>query len=126
MSFHSANDYLDGFLELEEELAALLSKVEKTEDVLVKGADAFVKDLLKLPKPYSQIKKSGYTHMINTFTWRMSTHKKGEVEVGWGKYYGRMVEEGTVKSKRQPHLKPTYNKNKNKYHKIMIRELGLD
>lgn len=84
------------------------------------GADQFVQDLLKLPKPKSRIHASGYTHMVDVFADRINGK---EVEVGWGKYYGPMVEHGTVKMRAQPHLKPTYRKNAEKYYKTMTNIL---
>ena len=33
------------------------------------GAKEFVDDLLKLPKPISKIRKAGYTHLINCFSY---------------------------------------------------------
>ena len=37
--------------------------------------------------------------------------------MGWGKYYGRMVEDGSVQMKKggTPHLVPTWNRNSDKY-----------
>lgn len=84
------------------------------------GADQFVQDLLKLPKPKSRIHASGYTHMVDVFADRINGK---EVEVGWGKYYGSMVEHGTVKMRAQPHLKPTYRENAEKYYKTMTNIL---
>lgn len=99
-----------------------IKNIENPTKILLVGAEEFVKDLSKLTKPMSQIKKSGYTHLIDSFTYRV---KKDEVEVGWGKYYGPMVEHGTTKMNKQPHLYPLWNKNKEKYYKLMLAELGL-
>ena len=55
--------------------------------------------------------------MIDTFNYRKT---KKDIEVGWGKYYGRMVEDGTKKSKAKPHMYPTLKKNKEKYYKKML------
>jgi hypothetical protein len=86
------------------------------------GAKEFVDDLLKLPKPISKIRKAGYTHLINCFSYR---NKKNEIEAGWGKYYGPMVEHGTEKMDAQPHLYPLWDKNKEKYYKTMLTKLGI-
>ena len=111
-----------GIDELSSELEDYLKGVDNVQDVLEVGADAFTKDLLKLPKPKSRIRKSGYTHLIDSFSFRKSRNK--EVEVGWGKYYGRMVEGGTSKMNARPHLKPTWEQNKEKYYTLMLRKLG--
>lgn len=99
-----------------------MKNVEKPTDVFLVGAKEFVKDLLKLPKPISRIRKAGYTHLIDSFAYKV---KKYEVEAGWGKYYGPMVEHGTNKMNEQPHLYPLWDKNKEKYYKLMITKLGL-
>lgn len=110
----------DGINDLISELSQMMDKTKKTQDILEIGAKEFVKDLLKLPKPISKIRKSGYTHLITVFSYKKLSN--GEIEVGWGKYYGRMVEDGTIKANAQPHLKPTFNKNKTKYYSKMINE----
>ena len=53
------------------------------------------------------------------------TKKKDEIEVGWGKYYGRMVEEGTKLTMAQPHLVPTFESNKEKYYQKILNEMHL-
>ena len=105
-----------------ENLKKIISKVEKPEKILEIGAKEFTQDLKKLPKPISQIKKSGYTHLIRTFAYRQ---KGKEFEVGWGKYYGPMVENGTEKMNEQPHLYPLWDKNKEKYYKLMLTKAGI-
>lgn len=117
------NQLYDGFSDLFNELEEAIKKTENTQDVLLVGAKELVKDLLKLTKPYSKIKKAGYTHLVDTFAYRKYGNK--EVEVGWGKYYGRMVEDGTSKTYSQPHLKPTFERNKNKYYSLMLKKLNL-
>lgn len=108
-----------GFDELVSELEIFIHKTQNYLDILEVGAQEFVSDLLKLTKPYSKIYKTGYTHLVNTFTYRKSNI---DVAVGWGKYYGRMVEKGTVKMHSQSHLEPTFNANKNKYYQKMINK----
>ena len=54
-----------------------MKNVENPTDILEVGAKEFVNDLLKLTKPMSQIRKSGYTHLIDSFAYRV---KKDEVE----------------------------------------------
>ena len=111
---------LFGFEELIEELQECVKNVEKPENIIEIGAKEFLKDLKKLTKPYSQIHKTGYTHLINTFSYRK---KENEYEVGWGKYYGPMVENGTKKMKSRPHLKPCFEKNKEKYYNKMLNKI---
>lgn len=120
MSLYALNDF-EGINDLIGNLSEMISKTQNPQDILEVGASEFVKDLLKLAKPMSEIKKSGYTHLVDTFCYEKV--KNGEIEVGWGKYYGRMVEDGTVKTKAHPHLKPTYNKNQDKYYMQMIRKI---
>ncbi len=110
----------NGFEELQNELSSILKTVENPIKILEIGAKDFVNDLLKLTRPYSKIKKSGYTHLIDSFAYEI---KDDEIIVGWGKYYGRMVEEGTKNIPSQPHLKPTFEKNKEKYYKKMIEKI---
>ena len=95
------DDFYKGFNELGKDLEDYLKSVENVQDVLEVGAKDFVKDLLKLAKPKSRIRKSGYTHLIDTFAYRKAKNK--EVEVGWGEYYGRFVEYGTRKMGARTH-----------------------
>lgn len=112
----------EGFEALSEIIEKYIDEADNVVDVLEAGAKEFVNDLLKLPKPISKIRKAGYTHLINTFTYRK---KNKEIEVGWGKYYGPMVENGTEKMNAREHVKPLWDKNKEKYYKTMITKLGL-
>ncbi len=112
----------DGLQDLSKMLEDYINKVENVVDVLEIGVKEFVNDALKLPKPISKIRKAGYTHLVNSFSYRK---KDNEVEAGWGKYYGPMIENGTNKMNAQPHLYPLWEKNKEKYYKKMISKLGL-
>lgn len=124
------NNLTAGFLDLETELEELIKKVSSPVDILEIGAKEFTKDLLRLPTPKSKIQKSSYTHLIDSFSYRKTNV---DIEVGWGKYYGPMVEEGTKSGFRnghkhpgttaQPHLKKLWQKNKNKYYKLMLDDL---
>lgn len=113
------NSGMDEFQDMLEEFIKATSE-SNVRTVLKKGADMFVDDLLRLPKPMSNISASGYTHLVSTFANRV---KGGEIEVGWGKYYGPMLERGTIKMGAQAHLKPTFDSNASKYYKIMTDEL---
>ena len=64
------NNMYDGFAELMEDLERYITKVENSEDIIEVGVKEFLKDLKKLTKPMSQIHKSGYTHLIHTFSYR--------------------------------------------------------
>lgn len=109
-----------GFDEFQDLLKECEIKEEKVVQALVKGAKAFVDDARRLPSPRSRIKKAGYTHLLDTIAYEV---KGEEVEVGWGKYYGPMVENGTKKMKAQPHLVPLFKRNKEKYYKEMSKDL---
>ena len=112
----------NGFQDLSDVIKKYIESAENVTDVLETGAEEFVKDLRKLPKPISKIRKTGYTHLVDSFSYRT---KNKEVEVGWGKYYGPMVENGTKKMTAREHLKPCWDRNKEKYYKKMIAKLGL-
>ena len=83
------NENFKGFNNLIDELKDYMVKADHSEEILEIGAKEFVKDLLKLPKPISKIRTSGYTHLITTFCYQKT--KNNEIEVGWGKYYGPLV-----------------------------------
>lgn len=112
----------DGFQELSDMLEKYIVNTDTVIDVLEAGAKQFINDVLKLPKPMSKIRKAGYTHLVNSFSYRK---KNNEIEAGWGKYYGPMVENGTVKMNARQHFYPLWEKNKEKYYKTMITKLGL-
>lgn len=112
----------EGFQDLANIIEKYAENADNVIEVLETGAKEFVNDLLKLPKPMSRIRKAGYTHLVRSFAYR---RKKDEIEVGWGKYYGPMVEHGTVKMGAKPHLYPLWDKNKEKYYKTMLTKLGL-
>lgn len=113
-------DNFEGFGNLIDELKDYIVKVDHPEEILEVGAKEFVKDLLKLPKPISKIRKSGYTHLITTFCYQKA--KNNEIEVGWGKYYGPLVENGTKRTKAQSHLVPTFKTNEGRYYQMMINK----
>ncbi len=118
--FHSFDGF-DDLIKYLDECSANVD-VDKVEKVLEVGASQFVQDLMKLPKPISSIRKPGYTHLVQSFTYRKN---RGQVEIGWGKYYGRMVESGTMKTKAHPHMNPLFEKNKNKYYTAMTKAIGF-
>lgn len=111
-----------GFEAMSEILEKYIDGADNAVDVLETGAKEFVGDLLKLPKPISKIRKSGYTHLIKCFAYKK---KNKEVEAGWGKYYGPMLEHGTVKMNAQEHLYPVWDRNKEEYYKKMLTKLGI-
>lgn len=110
------SDDFEGFLELNKVLDNLVSLVETNkildEEELI--AKEFVDDLMRIARPRSRISKAGYTHLIDTFAYRRTDK---DVAVGWGKYYGPMVERGAKQMKNggTPHLVPLWNRNANKY-----------
>lgn len=105
----------DDLLKQIEQIGAAISE-EQILDVIEAGTDEYVSDLLRLPKPISQIRKGGYTHLVNTFS---SKREDGVIKVGWGKYYGRFVEKGTRKMSAQPHLVPLWEQNQARYVEAM-------
>lgn len=122
MSGKDVEFYDMGFQEFEQMLQEYSEKVseEKALDAIESGAKDFVNDLLKLPKPRSSINKPGYTHIIDTF---LLERTKSEIKVGWGKYYGPMLEHGTKKMAKRAHLKPLFEQNKEKYYKKMTEKI---
>ena len=104
------------FSTLEKTFAELMKQADDVQGILQVGADEFLKDLKALPSPRSRIGKSGYTHLIDSFAAR---EEKGDVLIGWGKYYGPIVEGGSVKMSARPHFKPTWRRNADKYYKLM-------
>ena len=107
------------FSKLMTEFSAKASDVNVL-DVLRVGAEEFINDLERLPRPKSQISKPGYTHLVDSFGYR--TNGK-EIEAGWGKYYGPMVENGTTNMSARPHLKPLWQQNEKKYYAAMQKKL---
>lgn len=122
----SVSDGYDGFEDLSKIVSEYINGAENSHEALVAGAQAFVTDLKKLTKPYSKIHSSGYTHLIRTFAY---SEVGKEVVVGWGKYYGRIVENGWSKKGKsyagRAHLRPTFEKNKDKYYTIMLKKLNI-
>lgn len=114
--------YSDGFEEFSKMLEEYAGKTKESDvlDVLEYGANEFVKDVRALPKPRSLISKGGYTHLLDTVTTRRA---EKEIETGWGKYYGTMVEKGTRRMNAQPHMSTTYKRNADKYYKMMNKKL---
>ena len=140
-SFENVTEGCEGFQSLANDLEKYMNNAENVTEVLEVGAKEFVADVKKLPKPISRIRKASYTHLVRSFTYE--TQGK-EVVAGWGKYYGPMVENGSrvvVSNKymkkrgkkvitgnsrsAKAHVKPLWNRNKEKYYKKMITKLGL-
>ncbi len=123
LSSHDDVESFKGFDELTEILNEYGEKADRksVQKVLEAGAQDFVNILLKLPKPKSKLNYPGYTHLIDTFTY--AKNKNGEVEVGWGKYYGPMVDRGTIKMDAIPHLTPAWDSNKDMIYKTMIEKI---
>ena len=114
--------YTDGFDGFQE----LLKEFEKKTDVknvlkvLESGAKEFIEDVRALPRPRSRMMAPGYTHLLDGVTYQTS---KGEVLTGWNKYYGPMVENGTIKMDAQEHMRPTFKKNKERYYGNMQKKI---
>lgn len=114
--------YDSGIKDFEEMLKKYSEKISESQalDAVELGADEFVNDLLKLPKPRRSLEAPGYTHLVDSFALKRD---KSKIEVGWGKYYGPMVEHGTRKMAKQEHLKPLFESNKEKYYKTMTEKI---
>lgn len=114
--------YADGFDEFSKMLEEFKKRTEvkNVTKVLEIGARQLVEDVRALPRPRSQINAPGYTHLLDTVTYQTQGE---EVVVGWGKYYGSMVENGTVKMKGIEHVKPTFERNSEKYYKNMQKAI---
>lgn len=110
---------MDDFERMLKEYAEKVTE-SKALDAIEAGVDLFVADLLRLPKPRRVLDKAGYTHIIDTFA---KERTSSMVKVGWGKYYGPMLEHGTTKMRKQAHLKPLFLQNKEKYYKKMIDQI---
>lgn len=113
-------DDFTGFDDFSRLLKKYIGKTEKENvmQVLEIGAEELARDVRALPKPRRP--GGGRTHMLDSVT----TKRRGEeIEVGWGKYYGPFVENGTRKMGAQPHMKPTFNRNKEKYYRKMQKAL---
>ena len=120
---------LQGFDDLADELKQISDNVDdaKVLGAMQKGADELVADVRALPKPRSRI-GGGHTHMLDTVS---SQRESNVIQVGWGAYYGKMVENGhnTRKHKwvsAQPHMSTTWETNKDKYYKTMIDALKME
>lgn len=111
-----SDEFRSGFDELSEILKGYELTDEKVLKALEEGAEQFTRDVQRLPKPRSRIRKSGHEHMLDTVTYKRT---EKDVEAGWMKYYGLMVERGTVKMRGVPHMKPTFDRNKVKYETTM-------
>lgn len=110
-----------GFEELEDILSEFAKSADNVVDILKVGAAELVNDVRRLPRPRSSLNAGGYTHLLDTVSYK---RVNDEIEVGWGKYYGPMVERGTVKMRARAHLSPTYEINKEKYYKKMVERIG--
>lgn len=109
----------DAFSDLLEEYEKKTT-MENVIKVLEIGAKEFVADVRALPRPRSQIRAPGYTHLLDTVTYQRT---KNEVVTGWSKYYGPMVDKGTRKMKGVAHMGPTFERNKERYYGAMQKKL---
>jgi len=108
-----------GFDDFEKLVGKYLKKMsgDGVVQILKKGADALVDDVRMLPSPRSA---TGHpTHMLDTVASQTADRK---VQVGWGARYGRFVEYGTRKMAARAHLNPTYQRNQDKYIRLMAEE----
>jgi HK97 gp10 family phage protein len=117
------DNFTVGFEGIGKQLSDLISKIDNKEDAIESVANDFASDIRRMPRPRSKCRSRGYTHLIDTVSYR----KKGDVfQVGWGKYYGHMVESGTFRMNGSPHMRPTWQQNREKYIDSLKRKFGLN
>lgn len=132
----NSSTFDDGFMQLNDELSEMMKWADKDriKEAQEAGASFLVDKIRKLSKPRRTgklLKSVDYEH--NAI--------ENSTDVGWGVYYGRIVENGHKagarpsrgkKSKKkdtrtyvpaQPHLFSTYKNNKEKIYQIMIDKL---
>ena len=107
-------DGLKAFLDMLDEYEKAADD-QNVADVLMIAGEAVAEDVQRLPKP--RRRGAGYTHMLDSVT--AAPSGKDAVLVSWGQYYGKFVEYGTKKMQAQPHLIPTWERNKDRYYKLM-------
>jgi HK97 gp10 family phage protein len=104
-----------------EKFMDLLEQYEKAADennvanVLMIAGTALAEDVHRLPKP--RRRGAGYTHMLDSVV--ATPSGKDAVLVSWGRHYGKFVEYGTKKMSAQPHMIPEWDRNKERYYKMM-------
>lgn len=129
MSFHSSglNTNFEGFEELQQLLIEEARKVDKEnlKQALLAGATELASDANKLPKPISRINSPGYTHLLSSISARMMQGGATGAEVGWGKFYGRMVEKGASKMSPRAHLIPLFERNAKNYYQTIVDKINL-
>ena len=126
--FHSSglkvdDSGLDDFSDLIAQYSEKLSQ-DKVLDILESGAEELAADGRKLPSPLSKIRAPGYTHLVKTISTKVNRSRR-EIEVGWGKYYGPIVENGAPgrqKYRRNAHLITLYTRNQKKYYELMKKK----
>ncbi len=126
----------NGFMNLDKELSEMMKWADekKIKDAQEAGASFLVDKVRMLSKP----RRTG--KLLKSIDYEHNAQGKS-TDVGWGVYYGRIVENGhragkrSSRSKRkntkdtrtyvpaQPHLYPTYKNNKEKIYEIMIKEI---
>ena len=114
--------YSAGMNEFQKIIQEYQEKFEQSriEAAMMDGAEQLARDVRALPKPRSQIRSLDTPSTGHRFGQK---RKNGEVEVGWGKYYGPMVEAGTLKMNAQPHLRGLFKKDSNKYYNLILQRL---
>ena len=119
----NSTELVEEELNLKAELERYARNLDDVQKILEVGAKEFVDDLRTLEKPKSRIKSAKHTHLVDSFAYRKSKYRPGEIEVGWGVYYGPFLEEGSKKNNAQPHLKKMYQNCAKKYEEKMIAEI---
>ena len=129
MGFHSSglNTNFEGLEDIQQLLQEMAQKVDadNLKQALLAGASECASDANRLPKPISRINSPGYTHLLSSISARMMEGNAVGAEVGWGKFYGRMVEKGTRKMAARAHLIPMFERNANTYYQTIVDKLNL-
>lgn len=119
---------LEGFDAFDEELQSYLKTCDDDNvvQILKAGADELISDVRALPSPRSNITKATHTHLLDAVSGKAEGNK---YIVGWGVYYGPIVEAGHTTPKgtkvsARAHLRPTLRDNRQKYESAMQKKFA--
>lgn len=120
-----SNEYtemLDGFAELQSELAEIVQGCdEKHREKALYAASCIITDEARRRAPVD----TGYLSDRGIVSVVLNGN---EADIGWTSdaFYGRFLEMGTSKMVARPHLRPAYEAKKNQVVEVMRKELNLD
>lgn len=92
-----------GMEEFQDMLGSYLSKVDEKSalDAIEEGAKEFVNDLLRLPKPRRKVTAPGYTHLVDSFSYKRDKTGIRELFDEFGKKVDKYKKKEATK-KNQP------------------------